>query len=139
MNRIKASITSIDTSGPLSFLGVDAAGIPLSLLLFDLRPHFTLGMQVNLLFKESGIAIAREPLGEMSFSNRFPATVRKIMMGTILADILLDSAAGTCGALVTAAAVRRMSLLEGDSVTLLVHASQISIEIPKTSGLPLPG
>lgn len=132
MNRLDATITSIETSGPLYLVGVDATGVPLSLLLFDLRKHFSIGMQVRLLFKESGIAIAREPLGDVSFSNRFPATVREIMPGNILADILLESAAGTCGAIVTAEAVKRMNLLEGDRVTLLVHASQISIEIPET-------
>ncbi len=132
MNCFPAIITSIETdaSGSLFLLELDASGIQLSMLLFDLKPAFVEGSPVNVLFKETGTAIARNLSGEISWSNRFQATITAIHSGSILADISLASAAGQCNAIVTVRAVQRMRLIEGESVTVLLQASQISLETP---------
>ncbi|NTV07323.1 MAG: TOBE domain-containing protein [Chlorobium limicola] len=133
MNCFSAIITSIETdeTGSLFLLELDASGLQLSMLLFDLKPAFTEGSSVNLLFKETGMAIARNLTGEISFSNQFSATVTAIRSGNILADITLASPAGKCTVIVTIRSVQRMKLDIGDSVTVLLHASQISLETPR--------
>ena len=129
MNSFSALITGIenDESASLFLVELDASGLQLSMLLFDLKPAFAIGSPVNVLFKETGTALARNLSGEISLSNRFPATVTAIRSGDVLADISLDSAAGECTAIVTLRSLQRMKLDIGDSVTVLLQASQISL------------
>lgn len=128
MNKLPATIASVRHEDSLYFLELEAESIRLGMLLFDLKPAFVVGSRVNVLFKESEVALGVDLSGELSFSNRFPARVTAIRRGEILAEITLRCAAGELASIVTMRAVERMGLAEGCAVTAMVKASQISLE-----------
>ncbi|ACD89466.1 TOBE domain protein [Chlorobium limicola DSM 245] len=128
MNRLPALIVKVERSESLCFLELDASGIALSMLLFDLKPEFSEGSRVQVLFKETEVVLAKQLSGEISFSNRFQAIVTKISKGIILADISLSCPAGEFSCIVTLKAVNRLALEPGDEVTVMVKASQLSLE-----------
>lgn len=129
MNKIPAVITRVEKRESLCFMEFDASGIPLSMLLFDLKPSFTPGKSVLVLFKETEVVLGKQLSGEISFSNRFQATVKAIRKGDILADITLRSNAGEFCSIITVRAVERLGLTENDEVTVMIKASQISLEM----------
>jgi molybdopterin-binding protein len=96
--------------------------------LFDLKPVFKIGSRVNVLFKESEVALSKELSGEMSFSNRFPATIKAINPGCILAEISLQCRAGRLASIITMKSAKRLELTENTEVTVLIKASQLSLE-----------
>lgn len=128
MNKFSAVITGIERSDSLCCIRLDASGIALSMLLFDLDPSFRQGERVQVLFKETEVALAKDMCGEISLSNRFLAVVRAIRPGEILSDITLESSAGRFGSIITTGAVERLGLQLNDEVTVMFKASQLSLE-----------
>ncbi|NTV93189.1 MAG: TOBE domain-containing protein [Chlorobiaceae bacterium] len=128
MNRLSAVISSIVRHESLCLLELDASGIKLEMLLFDLQPFFRTGSSVQVLFKETEVALAKRFTGETSFSNCFPAIITAIKNGSILAEISLQSKAGSMESIITMKAVKRLGLQLHDEVTVLVKASQLSLE-----------
>lgn len=129
MNRVPAIITKVEKHESLCFMEFDASGIPLSMLLFDLKPSFTPGRHVQVLFKETEVVLGKQLCGEISFSNRFQAVVTAIRRGDILADVTLRCGAGEFCSIITRRAVERLGLIENDEVTVMIKASQISLEM----------
>lgn len=128
MNKLAAVIKKVERHESLCFLELDVSGISLSMLLFDLKPDFSEGSRVQVLFKETEVILAKRLNGEISFSNRFQARIRKIGTGSILADVSLFCPAGEFSSIITMKALRRLALEPGDEVTVMVKASQISLE-----------
>ena len=128
MNKLPAVITGIENHESLFLIDLDASGIPLSMLLFDLNPFFTIGSRVNVLFKESDVALAKKLSSELSFSNRFTATILAINAGTLLADISFQCRAGELASIITMKSAKRLALTEKMEVTVLIKASQLSLE-----------
>lgn len=128
MNTLHAVITNIVHQESLCYLESEAASISLGILLFDLKPCFRVGSRVKVLFKETEVAIAKGLAGEVSFSNRFPAIVTGIKSGNMLADITLLSAAGELASIITMKAVAKLGLKTNDEVTVLIKASQLSLD-----------
>lgn len=129
MNRLKAVITRLEQRDSLCLMEFDASGIELSMLLFDPKPSFTPGRQVQVLFKETEVVLGKQLNGEISFSNRFKAVVTAIRKGGILADVSLRSCAGEFCSIITMRAAERLGLRENDEVTVMIKASQLSLEM----------
>lgn len=129
MNKLSAIITGVQRSDSLCCIELDASGIPLSILLFELDPSFSQGQRVQVLFKETEVALGKHLSGEISLSNRFRALVKAVRQGDILSDITLDSSAGEFHSIITTRAVERLGLQENDEVAVMVKASQLSLEI----------
>lgn len=129
MNKLSAVITGLQRSDSLCCIELDASGIALSMLLFELDPSFSQGQRVQVLFKETEVALGKHLSGEISLSNRFRALVKAIRQGDILSDITLDSSAGEFHSIITTRAVERLGLQENDEVAVMVKASQLSLEI----------
>ncbi len=128
MNKLPAVIMGIEQHESLFLIDLDASGIPLAMLLFDLKPFFKIGSRVSVLFKESEVSLAKGVLGEMSFSNRFTATILAINPGCLLADISLQCSAGEIASIITMKSAKRLELSENKEVTVLIKASQLSLE-----------
>lgn len=128
MNKLAAVITKVERHESLCFLELEASGICLSMLLFDLKPEFSEGSRVQVLFKETEVVLAKRLSGEISFSNRFQAVITKIGKGEILADLNLSCPAGKISSIITMKALNRLALEPGEEVTVMVKASQLSLE-----------
>lgn len=128
MNHIQAIIKCIDRQETLCFLELEASGIVLGMLLFDLDASFSAGCHVTVLFKETEVSLVKNFSGETSILNCFSALIKEIRQGSILADIRLECPAGTVTSIITMKALERMQLLENESVTIMIKASQLSLD-----------
>lgn len=129
MNNFIATITSIKQHESLYLLELNARGVMLSMLLFDLNPQFKVGCQVSLLFKETEVLLAKNLQGVLSIHNRFTATITHITEGIILSTVMLKSPAGELYSIITTNALHELALHNGEEVTVLLKASQISLEM----------
>lgn len=125
MNRIRATVTGIESSENLHRLSLSAGDQIFMVITLELADDYTVGAPVEIRFKPVHVALAKEISGEISIANRVQATVLEMQSGKILVDMLLESNVGAFYALTTVEAVKRMRLAVGDSVTALMKASDL--------------
>ena len=62
-----------------------------------------------------------------SIRNRLPGTVKVIVTGTILSELIIETAAGEISAIITTNSVKDLRLREGVSVFALIKATDVSV------------
>jgi molybdopterin-binding protein len=127
MNRFQATITSIASEGRLHIVTFDFGGTQLRMMSLELGSELEVGVHVVLTIKSTYIALAKSFEGEVSYTNLIPATITQVTQGKLLGSITLDAAGYSLESIITAGSVERMGLAAGDSVTLLIKASELSI------------
>jgi len=127
MNRLYATVTDIVSEGSLHIVSFDLEGVMLQMMSLALDEKIRIGSSVVLTIKSTYIALARSLEGEVSYTNRIPATIREIRQGRLLSSILLDSQGHSIESIITRGSAERMKLRAGDSVIMLVKASELSI------------
>lgn len=127
MNKLEAIVTGIEGEQNLHIIRFDFQGITLNMIGLDLPSGLKLGSSVVLGAKPSHVAIAKNLSGELSYSNQLDATIRSIENGKILSSILLDVKEGMLQSFITCKSSHRMALRVGDSVTLLIKASELFV------------
>jgi molybdopterin-binding protein len=65
----------------------------------------------------------------LSARNRLTGVVRSVTLGTIMAEVIVDVAEQEIVAVITRGAAERLSLQEGENVTVVVKATEVMIAI----------
>ena len=128
MNKFTAKITKIQSVDNLNIVNFDFAGQVLSMMSLDLNEKLKTGSMVELTAKPTHIAIAKEFSGEISYSNQLNAKIIDINNGELLSSIKLSMGDAVCESIITKNSSVRMNLQVGDSVTLFIKASELSIK-----------
>jgi len=128
MNKFIAKITKIQTIENLNIINFDFSSQHLTMMSLDLNEKLKVGSIVELTAKPTHIAIAKKFNGEISYSNQLDAKIININNGELLSSIKLTSGNATCESIITKNSSHRMHLEVGDSVTLFIKASELSIK-----------
>lgn len=130
MNKISASISSIETEGPLAIIGLNALGIPLKAIVIENvenHPHLQVGNTATALFKETEVVLAKALSGKLSMENCISAQVEAITKETLLSKVSLQTSLGYLHAVITSTALADMQLVVGDHVEALVKTNEIML------------
>jgi molybdate transport system regulatory protein len=130
MNRLRGHIRAIETHGGITLADVEAGGHLFSAIMLETpasAPYLAVDKDVWVLFKETEVSLAKNLSGEISLRNRIPAKVLRITRGAILSEVALESSGLPLASIITTRAVERLLLKEGDEVTALVKANEVSI------------
>lgn len=127
MNRIRAVVTGIERAENVTVIVFDAEGTTMRMMGLGLNVDVQLGDPVMLGVKATNIALARAFMGEVSISNRLESIVESVEDGTLLCSIMLRAGDTRLECITTLDAVREMAIEEGDEVTVLIKASELSI------------
>ena len=125
MNRIRATVCAIERHETLHRVKLEAEGEEFYVITLELAEDYAVGAEVDISFKSTHVALAKQLRGEVSISNRVAARVVELKRGELLTDVLLESGAGKFYALTTTDAAVRMGIAPGDSVTALMKASEL--------------
>lgn len=125
MNSIRAKVTGIECNENLHRVMLSAGNQVFTVITLELADEYAVGALVDICFKPAHVALAKNIAGEVSIANRLQATVLEIQKGKLLVDMQLESEAGKFFALTTTEAVERMRIVQGDSVTALMKASDL--------------
>ena len=129
MNKVRAEVKTIEASGHLHRITLDAGGETFVVITLELGEDFVVSSRVNISFKSTHVAIARGLQGEVTISNRIASKVETIRRKPILTEVVLCSRAGSFTALITTRALERLGLQEGDEVTALMKASDLYLSV----------
>lgn len=130
MNRLRGRIAAIQSNGFVSLVDVTVGSDTFTALLLEApasAPYLTVGREVQVLFKEPEVSLAKGLSGQISLRNRIRATVCEIRRGEILSEVRLDYHGQAVASIITTRAVERLELREGDEVEALVKANEVSL------------
>jgi len=129
VNKVRAEVRTIEASGHLHRITLDAGGETFVVITLELGEDFVVGSRVYISFKSTHVAIARGLQGDVTISNRIASKVETIRRKPILTEVVLYSRAGSFTALITTRAFERLGLQEGDEVTALMKASDLYLSV----------
>ena len=131
MNRFQATITQIESEGSLHIVTFDFEGTQLRMMSLELGAEVRVGCVVILTIKSTYIALAKTSAvsfaDSVSYTNLIPATIVKIKQGKLLSSIALDAGGYRLESIITRSSSERMKLVAGETVTMLIKASELSI------------
>ena len=131
MNKLTGKIISIETEGSIALVEVAVGELKLSASLLgnveDLSCWYV-NQDVQLLFNEMEVAIAKNLSGQISLRNRMPGKIVHLEIGKILTRILfiLDGNF-TVSAVITSRSARALGLMLGDSIEGLVKSNEMTL------------
>lgn len=128
MSKFIATIKEIQTIDNLNIVEFDFCGLTLKMMSLDLNDDVKIGKKVKLSVKPSNISIAKNLSGEISLSNKIVATIQNLENGQLLTSVILKINDTILESIITVDSSKRMNLQIGEVVTILIKASNLSIE-----------
>ena len=130
MNSVSATISKVQTEGSLSMVSLQTASGILSCIVIDTPDscsYLQTGHVIEAIFKETEVAIAKEPIGEISLRNRIKGTIQQIEQGKLLTRVSLDTASGIINSVISSKSATEMQLAEGMEAFALVKTNEIML------------
>lgn len=134
MNRLAGKIVKIQHSGAILLVDIDVEGQGFSALLIEsslpptwLQPE----SEVDLVFKETEVTLAKNRTGIISMRNRMICIVQKIDRGELLSKVTLQFLSHTLLSAITTRSIESLQLQVGDEVEALVKANEVSLMMRK--------
>ena len=128
MSQLVATIKKINSVDNLNIVEFDFNGLTLKMMSLDLNDDVKIGKKVELSVKPSNISIAKNLIGEISLSNQIVATIQSLENGQLLTSVILKINDTLLESIITVDSSKRMNLQIGEVVTILIKASNLSIE-----------
>ena len=137
MNTLTGKIVDIESTQMVSLISVDVDGDIFTSIILEGKSqpmNYKRDDQVNLLFKETEVGIAKNFAGQISFRNRFGAKIKRIEKGLILSKLTLDYKGKRVESIISTKSAQNMQLQETDLVEWLVKSNEVSLmPIPNVS------
>ena len=135
MNILRGKIIDIQSSQMISLITVDVKGDLFSSIVLEGKKvplKYKKKDDVNVVFKETEVGIAKNLSGQISFRNRFKAKIKKIDQGDLLSKLVLDYNGFNIESVISTKSVHEMKLKEREEIEWLVKTNEVSLmPIPK--------
>jgi len=122
-----ATVKSIENLEQLNIVEFEFQGQVLKMMSLDLNTNIRVGKKVVLSVKPTNIALAKQLVGEISFSNQMVATIQTLTHGKLLSSIGLTINGIVFESIITLSSAKRMNLHINDEVVMLIKASDLFI------------
>jgi len=130
MNKLRGRITRIESNDHVSLVDVDVSGDNFTATLLETpedAPYLKVGNNVDVLFKETEVSLAKGLSGLISLRNRVLTTVKLVRSGVILSEVVLDYRGQTISSIITTGSIKRLDIKPGDQVEALVKANEVTL------------
>ena len=130
MNVLPGKISAIESSDHMSIVKVDVKSVILSSVILE-TPESAVYLEkdqsLEVLFKETEVAIAKGNIGKISLQNQLPCEIRKIKQGQLLSEIELGFHEFTIRSIITTNAMKQLDLTVGEEVKALIKTNEIML------------
>jgi molybdate transport system regulatory protein len=130
MNTLSGHIAAIEAHGSVAIVDVTVIGRLFTATLLGSPEHLAnwqIGQSVQLLFKESEVALAKNLSGQISLRNRLPGSIVAIEVGQVLTRAIIDMDGLVISSVITSRSARSLQLALGDQVEGLVKSNEMSL------------
>lgn len=132
MNRFQGIVTSVESDGGIALIEVQVGDISLSATILGTHENdvcWSKGQTVQIAFKETEVALAKQFAGEISLRNRLPGVIAGIEFGKILTSVEFDCPNFRVKTIITTRSAMSMRLAIGQQVVGLVKSNEMSLEL----------
>ncbi len=134
MNTFPATITAIESVDNLCIVSFETQGTTLRMMALGLNVSIAIGSKVLLGIKATNIALATANSEMLSISNQLETTIVSVNNGSLLSSIKVAFQSHDLECITTKDASQKLNLHEGQCVTAMIKASDLSIlELIKSS------
>jgi molybdopterin-binding protein len=129
MNILQGTIVSIKQADDLMLVFIDVNGQLFNSLILEnsQEKRLEVGMDVNLIFKETEVSIATKE-SVVSERNSFISKITEIENGKLLANITFDFFTNEIGAIITKGALHGLKCKVGDEFRWFVKSNEVTIQ-----------
>lgn len=130
MNKLPGIVAKIQQSGAILLVDVEVSGHGFSALLIESASQpdwLQVGNNVDLVFKETEVSLAKNLQGQISMRNRMKCSVQAVERGDLLSKIKLGFSGFSITSAITTRSVDSLKLELGDEVEALVKANEVSL------------
>jgi molybdate transport system regulatory protein len=130
MNKLTGRIINVASDGHMSILEMEVHGEILKAIVIETpekAPFLQKGKDINIMFKETEVSIAKGFTGGISLQNKMSCTVIEIKKGTLLSRVLLDFNGNEICSVITTAAVEQLGLSVANKITALIKTNEVMI------------
>ena len=128
MSLFVATIKKINSIDGLNIVEFSFCNQTLKMMSLDLSKDIQIDKKVKLSVNPSNVIIAKNLFGEISLSNQLVATINSIESGELLCSVILKIENIYIESIITKDSAERMKLKKDEQVTILIKASNLSIE-----------
>lgn len=130
MNKLKAKITDIKSSGSFSLVSLNAEDMKLKSIVIDTpdtADYLQLNQEVSVIFKELEASIATKADLPISLQNQILGTITDIQKGELLARVSLQTQVGSITSVITAGSIDKLELTVGQEVYALIKTNELML------------
>lgn len=131
MNKLSGKITSIETEGSIALIEVAVGELRLSASLLGAAEEFVsweLHQEVDLIFNEMEVAIAKNLSGQISLRNRLRGKIVGLEFGKVLTRVVFIVAhTYLINAVITSRSAHKLELRLGDDIEGLVKSNEMNL------------
>ncbi|MFZ6675850.1 TOBE domain-containing protein [Undibacterium sp. Xuan67W] len=130
MNKFSGKIAAIEAYGSVAIVDVMVGPHCFTATLMGAADQFELwknGQAVNLLFKETEVALAKNLTGQISLRNRMPSIITGLEYGQLLTRVAMQMDGMMLHSVITTRSARHLQLELGDQVEGLVKSNEMSL------------
>jgi len=127
MNILEGEIISVQTNGTLSVVRINIGESEFTSIVIETpksAPYLAIGKKIRVLFKETEVVIARGSVKDICIQNQLPGRILQIENGELLSKLLIETGAGSLGAILLTESIRMMDLALGDEITAMIKATE---------------
>ena len=133
MNQLPGTIKNVTSSGNVSLVSLETAGIDMSAIILGTTantPYLRPGKTVLILFKESEVSIGKNFSGMISLRNQIDAEIIAIERGEVFSKIDMEFMSLQITSLITTRSTERLELTPGDKVTAFIKSNEVMLMDP---------
>jgi len=130
MNQFTGKISEVLVDGQLSLVRVAVQNVQLQVALIDnpeQSSYLKRDVQVEVLFKETEVILARPFEGLVSLENRIAAKVMSLNFEKLFCRVSMHSDLGYLNAIITTSAAKSLLLEEGTEVVAFIKTNEIML------------
>ncbi len=130
MNVLQGEISEIKTEGSLSLVKVMVQNCVISSLVIDTpqsSDYLKTGHQINVVFKETEVILAKQLEGLISVQNKLNCIVEHIERGEVLSKISMDFHGLRIVSIITRNAADQLRIVEKENITALIKSTEVSL------------
>ncbi len=130
MNKLRGRISKVESNDHVSLVDVDVSGDSFTATLLETpadAPYLRVGNEVDVLFKETEVSLAKNLSGLISLRNRVKTTVTLVRSGVILSEVVLDYRGQSISSIITTRSIKRLDIKPGDEVEAMVKANEVTL------------
>ena len=131
MNKLPGKIIIVETEGSIALIEVAVGELRLSATLMGTAEDFLaweMNQEVDLVFNEMEVAIAKSLSGQISLRNRLPGKVVGLEIGKVLARVVfIIDHTYLLSAVITRRSALKLELRLGDEIEGLVKSNEMNL------------